>query len=303
MNKRKILSKKDDLRIMHNKNKHIKLQYFIAIFYFLCSSLVAQKMTLLTYNIRLDTDSDGENAWKYRKDFLCSQIQFYEPDIFGIQEALPSQVAFMAEYFAQYEYIGVGRDANNQGESSNIFYKKDRFCLIKSNTFWLSETPDKVSKGWDAAINRVCTYGLFYDSLIDVHFLVFNTHFDHIGEIARAKSIHLILNKIEELNQNKYPVFFMGDFNLLDNSPVIESLNNLMDDSRYITKNKPFGPKGTFNGFQHNMAITNRIDYIFLSKNNPYTVNKYAVLSDHVDIKYPSDHLPVYIEVSKKNLK
>jgi len=286
-----------ELRVMY---KHIKFWYLTTLCYFLCSTLVAQKMTLMTYNIRLDTNSDGENAWIYRKTFLCNQIQFYEPDIFGIQEALPSQVAYMKEYLAQYEYIGVGRDPNNQGESSNIFFKKDRFHLLKSNTFWLSETPDKVSKGWDAAINRICTYGLFYDTVMSIHFWVFNTHLDHIGEIARAKSIHLILNKIEALNQNKYPVFFMGDLNLLDNSSIIDSLKNTMDDSRDITQNKPFGPTGTFNGFQHSMPLTNRIDYIFLSKNNPYSVTKYAILSDHIDMKFPSDHLPVYIEVDKK---
>lgn len=265
-----------------------------------CSTTSAQKLKLMTYNIRLDIASDGENAWLNRKDYWASQVTFYEPDILGIQEALPNQVTDIATMFPNYNYVGIGRDGIGKGESSNIFYKKERFKVLQESTFWLSETPDKISKGWDAALNRVCTYALFKDSKTKQIFWIFNTHLDHMGELARTNSILLILSKIKELNAKNYPVFFMGDFNSEPTEERIVNLKKEMPDSRDISEEKPFGPSGTFNGFKHNEPVTKRIDYIFLSKNNPFKVMKYAILSDAKDLKYPSDHLPVFIELEFK---
>nr|WP_294774531.1 endonuclease/exonuclease/phosphatase family protein [uncultured Flavobacterium sp.] len=261
------------------------------------NTLSAQKLTLMTYNIRLEVASDGENAWPNRKDYWASQVAFYEPDIFGIQEALPHQVTDIATLLPNYNYVGMGRDGVGKGESSNLFYKKERFKVLLENTFWLSETPDKISKGWDAALNRVCTYALLKDLTTKKTFWIFNTHLDHMGELARTNSILLILSKIKALNTKNYPVFFMGDFNSEPTEERIINLKKEMLDSQDISKEKPLGPSGTFNGFKHNEAVTKRIDYIFLSKDNPFKVQKYAVLSDSKDLKYPSDHLPVYIEL------
>ena len=260
----------------------------------------AQSLKLMTYNIRLDIDSDGKNNWSHRKDFFTSQIQFYEPDIFGIQEAKPNQVIDVASVLSQYNFIGIGRDGIGQGESSNIFYNKERFKVLQNNTFWLSETPDIISKGWDAAFNRVCTYALFKDLKTKTSFWVFNTHLDHMGELARTNGIQLILSKIATLNTQKFSVFFMGDFNSKPNDERIISLKKVMLDTREISEEKPYGPIGTFNGFKHNEPVTECIDYIFISKNSSFTVKKYAVLSDSKDLKYPSDHLPVFVEISYK---
>ena len=257
----------------------------------------AQSLKLMTYNIRLDIDSDGENNWSNRKEFFCSQMQFYEPDIFGVQEAKPNQVIDIASALPQYNYIGIGRDGIGQGESSNIYYKKERFQLLQNSTFWLSETPDVISKGWDAAFNRVCTYALFKDLKTKKSFWVFNTHLDHIGEMARTNGIQLILSKIATLNIQKYPVFFMGDFNSKPNEERIIYLKKMMLDTREISEEKPFGPTGTFNGFKHNEPVTDCIDYLFISKNSNFKVIKFAVLSDSKNLKYPSDHLPVYVEL------
>jgi len=261
------------------------------------STISAQKLKLITYNIRLDIASDGENAWANRKEYWASQVSFYEPDIFGIQEALPHQVSDISTLLPKYSYVGTARDGIGKGEASNIFFRNERFKVLQQNTFWLSETPDTISKGWDAALNRVCTYALFKDSITKQTFWVFNTHLDHIGELARTNSIQLILAKIKALNTQKYPVFFMGDFNSEPTEQRIINLKNEMNDSHDISEEKPFGPSGTFNGFRHQEAVTKRIDYIFLSKDNPFKVNKYAILSDSIDLKYPSDHLPVYIEL------
>jgi len=271
---------------------------FIATLNLFCSN--AQNLKVMTYNIRLDVAVDGENDWTHRKDFFTSQIQFYEPDIFGVQEATPHQVTDIATALSQYSYIGIGREGIGKGESSNIYYKKDRFKLLESSTFWLSETPDKISKGWDAAFNRVCTYGLFKDLKTKKMFWVFNTHLDHMGELARTNGILLILSKIKELNTKNYTTIFMGDFNSQPKEDRIIALKKEMNDCRKISEEKPFGPSGTFNGFKHNEPVTELIDYIFISKNSKYKVKKFAVLSDSKDLRYPSDHLPVYVEISYK---
>lgn len=276
----------------------MKTRYIIIGILLLSSAIKAQNMSLITYNIRLDVSSDGENAWDNRKDYLCSQLAFYNPDIFGIQEALPNQVIDMSKHLPQYNYIGIGRDGKDKGESSNIFYKKELFTIIEESTFWLSETPDILSKGWDAKLNRICTYGLFKNLHTNQLFWVFNTHLDHIGELAKTNAIHLILDKITSLNTKNYPVFFMGDFNTEPSVERMNLLKNQMLDTHDASITKPFGPTGTFNGFKYNESITKRIDYIFISKHQNIQVHKYAVLIDSKDIKFPSDHLPVYVEIS-----
>lgn len=260
----------------------------------------AQHLKIMTYNIRLDIDSDKENDWTHRKDFFNGQIQFYAPDIFGIQEAKPNQVLDIATALPQYSYVGIGRDGVGKGESSNIFYAKGIFKVIESNTFWLSATPESISMGWDAACNRVCSYALLKNKQTNNMIWVFNTHLDHIGEEARTKGLELILSKIEKLNPNKYPVVLMGDFNSEPETERIIRLKKIMNDAKTISKEKPFGPYGTFNNFKYNEASTHLIDYIFLSKSNAITVQKYAVLSDAKDLKYPSDHFPVFIEINYK---
>ena len=257
----------------------------------------AQSLKVMTYNLRLDLDSDGENSWTNRKEFLESQIQFYEPDLFGVQEAKPNQVIDLATALPQYAYVGIGREGAGKGESSNIYYKKEAFKVIQENTFWLSETPNEISKGWDAACHRVCTYVLLQNKVNKQQFWVFNTHLDHVGDLARTNGLQLILSKINSLNSKKLPVLLMGDFNSEPAEERIIELKKMMNDTRAISQEKPFGPSGTFNGFKFNEPVKTLIDYIFISKDSPFKVKKYAVLSDSKDLKYPSDHLPVYVEL------
>jgi len=279
------------------KSKNI----IVSIFFVLMGLFsYGQTLKLMTYNIRLDVASDGENDWTHRKDYWASQVQFYNPDIFGVQEAKPNQVIDITTALSKYGNVGIGREGIGKGESSNIFYKKERFEIKKTNTFWLSETPNEISKGWDAAYNRVCTYALLKDLKTKKMFWVFNTHLDHMGEQARTKGIQLILSKIAELNAKKYPVVFMGDFNSEPNEERIVSLKKVMDDTREISEEKPFGPSGTFNDFKHNGPVDKLIDYIFISKKSIFKVKKYAVLSDSKELRYPSDHLPVYVEINFK---
>ena len=251
----------------------------------------------MTYNIRLDLASDGENYWPNRSEFLVAQLKFYEPSVFGVQEALPHQVKYIDSQLPDYNFIGEGRDGKNIGEYSAIFYNKEKFSIIESGTFWLSNTPKKVSKGWDAALPRICTYALLNERITNTKLWVFNTHFGHIGEEARLNSVKLILQRIDELNSDNNPVIFMGDLNAEPNSKPILFLKTKMKDSKEISVGKPFGPMGTFNSFNHSLEANIRIDYIFLSNNTNIKVLKYGVLNNSKDLKFPSDHFPVLIKV------
>lgn len=272
---------------------------FLTVIIISCSS-ENEVFNIMTYNIRYDNPNDGENQWANRKEFLVDQITYNEVDIFGIQEGLHHQVVYLTENFKDYSYVGVGRDdGKEKGEYSAIFYNSKKFKVIDSNTFWLSETPNKISIGWDASMERICTYAEFESVNSKQHFLVFNTHFDHIGDVARLESSKLIYSKIKKINSKNLPIFVMGDFNLLPSSEPIQYLSKKLNDSKEVSLLKPFGPIGTFNGFKFHEPVRDRIDYIF-TNNEKVRVNKYAIISDSKDCKYPSDHLPVVIEVQFK---
>lgn len=254
-----------------------------------------QNLKVMTYNIRLDVASDGDNAWPNRKEFLSTQVLFNSPDILGVQEAKPNQMADLKRALTGYKAIGVGRDGENIGEFSAIFYNTEKLKVENENTFWLSETPNQISKGWDAAYPRICTYGLFTNLESNTKFWVFNTHLDHKGHQAQLQGVALIQDKISSLNSGDFPVVLMGDFNVEPNSELILKLKQNMNDSKEVSKIS-FGSNGTFNGFKFTELVTRRIDYIFVSKNN-VEVKKYGVLSSAVDLKYASDHFPVLTEL------
>ncbi|MFL9843477.1 endonuclease/exonuclease/phosphatase family protein [Flavobacterium rhizosphaerae] len=267
---------------------------------FIITATSAQQVKVMTYNIRLNTASDGENRWDNRKEMLTGQVLFYEPDFMGVQEALPEQMQFLnTNLDSIYSSIGAGRDdGKNKGEFSAVFYNKKKYKLIESNTFWLSETPEKPSKGWDAAYNRVCTYGKFKNTKTGQELWMFNTHFDHVGDVARNESAKLILKTIQEVNKQNLPFILTGDFNLEPESQPIITISKEMNDSK-LAADFTYGPQGTFNGFEFTKPVTNRIDYIFTSKNG-IKVKKYAVLSNSDLCRYPSDHFPVYAELEIK---
>ncbi len=254
----------------------------------------SQHLSAMTYNLRLDIASDNENAWAHRKEFLSSQVLFLEPDILGVQEARPNQVEDLKKALKDYKFIGKGRDGGQEGEHSGIFYNTNKIKLEQTHTFWLSETPDMVSKGWDAAYPRVCTYGLFTMKESSQKIWVFNTHLDHVGTTAQREGMLLILNKIKTVNTQNLPVLIMGDFNVEPDSEVVTHLKTKYSDSREKAK-LIFGPEGTFNAFKYNEAVTQRIDYIMVS--DQFEVVKYATFSSAIDFKFPSDHFPVYVDL------
>lgn len=263
-------------------------------------SMLGQEVKVMSYNLRVDFGGDGANNWEFRRDFLSGQIGFYTPDFMGTQEGKVHQLDFIKAALPDYDYIGISRDdSKTDGEFSAIFYKPGKFKLLSDATFWLSETPNIKSKGWDAALERICTYGLFEEIATGKQFYVFNTHLDHIGELARSNSAKLIVDKIKAVNIKNLSVIFTGDFNSEPSSAAYQTIVAFMDDSKMVSKTKPFGPTGTFNGFQFHEPVTILIDYIFVSKET-VAVLKHAVLSDSKDCRYPSDHLPVYAELKIK---
>ena len=276
--------------------------FFLLFLLLLQIPLFAQNLNLMTYNLRYENDIDGENIWANRRDLIASQIEYYEPDIFGTQEGVTDQITWLDENLSNYKYVGIGREeglGGDVGEFSAIFYNFTKFNVIESNTFWLSETPSVVSKGWDANQYRICTYALFRDKKSGERFYIFNTHFDHRGDVAREKSAELILNQVKSLNKKNYPFVIMGDFNLTPDSNPIKLLSKELNDSRSISIAKPFGPEETFCNFDICVPPEKRIDYIFTSKKN-ISVNKYAAIVDVWNKHYPSDHYPVLINISLK---
>jgi len=253
-------------------------------------------LSVMTYNIRLDVASDGDNAWPKRKNFLISQVLFNGPDIMGVQEARPNQMSDLNMALDGYKAIGIGRDGGDKGEYSAIFYNATKFKVESENTFWLSDTPNEISKGWDAAYPRICTYGLFTRLEDGKKIWVFNTHLDHVGHQAQLQSMKLIRQKIGTVNTENLPVIVMGDFNVEPDSELITSLKESMNDTKDIAS-LSFGSNGTFNGFKFDQLVTRRIDYIMVSKSN-VIVDKYGVLSSSIDLKYPSDHFPVMASIS-----
>ena len=276
-------------------------QYLIvfAAFFMGITSCKSQNLDVMTYNIRLDIASDGENAWGNRKEFFSSQVLFYAPDILSVQEARPNQMTDLKTALKDYKAIGLGRDGADTGEHSSIFYNSKKLKVENVETFWLSETPNAVSKSWDAAFPRICTYGLFTVLKSKQKVWIFNTHLDHVGVNARLKGMQLILKKINEVNTQKLPVILTGDFNVEPNDELITTLKQDMIDSKDIAK-ITFGPEGTFNSFKYNEPANRRIDYIMLSKSSKMEVEKYAVLTSAINFKYPSDHFPVFVTIKFK---
>ncbi len=272
---------------------------FLLILLVIPASLFAQQMNIASYNIRYNNPDDGINAWPNRIEMVNGLLNFHEPDIFGLQEALYGQILDIAKGLPDYEWFGVGRDdGDKEGEFAPIFFNTKKFILVEKGHFWLSENCEKPGLGWDAACTRICTWGKFKSKVTGKKFFVFNTHFDHRGDEARKNSAKLIHEKINELTANSgLAVILTGDFNLTPDTPPIALIKEYLSDSREISEQAPYGPVGTFNGFKFDADLTMRIDFVFV---RGVKVLKYAVLTDNKEKRWPSDHLPVFVEIQLK---
>lgn len=252
----------------------------------------------MTFNIRYNTERDSLNAWRYRKDNVASQVLFHDVHLLGVQEALHDQMVDLKTRLPKFTYIGVGRDdGKEKGEYSAIFYDTVRLQVLEWKTFWLSLTPEVPgSKGWDAAITRLVTWAKFRDRKTKKTFFAFNTHFDHMGKVARRESAKLLLQKVESI-AGKTPSIITGDFNAKpDDEPIrviTDDANPLqLTDSKDISQTPHYGPTSTFNSFGPKETGDQPIDYIFL-KGNGWKVKKHAALSQTWGGRFASDHFAV----------
>ncbi|WP_276373306.1 endonuclease/exonuclease/phosphatase family protein [Chryseolinea sp. H1M3-3] len=268
---------------------------FAFIFFMATLGLQAQAIKVMTYNIRLDTPNDSINQWPKRDHKVYALIKKYDPDLIGLQEVLHHQLMDLLQNLPAYTYIGVGRDdGKTKGEYSAILYKKDRFKALNQNTFWLSETPEVPgSKSWDAAITRVASWGTFKDLKSNKDFLMINTHFDHIGKEARKNSAALLKQKASEIAKD-FPLIITGDFNCTRADAPYATIMNPVGIS--LVDPAPKNPPGTFCSFKVNSITCNGIDYIFHSK--AWNANAYQVIQDNDGKYYPSDHLPVMVNLT-----
>ncbi|MCG8306791.1 MAG: endonuclease/exonuclease/phosphatase family protein [Cytophagales bacterium] len=276
--------------------------FFMALF---CMAIGthAQHLTVATYNLRYSIeknhklDSAKGEDWARRGQVAAAQIRFHEFEIFGTQECLLHQLEDLSDWLPNHNYVGVGRDDGDQaGEHAAIFYDSRRFRVIDKGDFWLSETPDRPSKGWDATCcNRLCSWAKFEDSEFKNQFYVFNAHFDHQGINARKESGKLILKRVKEI-AGEAPVIVMGDLNGDHDSEWYKNIANseLFRDA-YVLAEDPYAVNGSFNGFGRRTESKSIIDHVFVTKQ--FQVEKWGVLTDTYHGKFPSDHFPVMVRL------
>lgn len=245
------------------------------------SSAKAEELTVASFNVRYHNEGDSidGNGWQQRCPVICDLIRFNDFQVFGAQEVLHDQLLDLLQNLPGYGYVGVGRDdGKTKGEYAPIFYQKEKFKVLQSGHFWLSEITDRPNRGWDAALPRICTWARLEDRKTGAHFFFFNLHMDHVGVEARKNSARLVLQKIKEMCGDE-PIILTGDFNVDQNSPNYAVLVNsgvLLDS--YEAAAVRYALNGTFNDFDTDRKTESRIDHVFVSSG--FTVERYGVLTD-----------------------
>lgn len=277
------------------------MQKTISFFLFLGLFLVqakAQSLKVMSYNIRYDNPADGVNQWPNRIGRIDTLLHKNLPHVLCVQEALNHQILDLLTLEKNYHYIGVGRDdGKTKGEFSPILFDTHKLKLLANGHFWLSPWPDSIgSKGWDAAITRICTWGKFNHKASGKVFFVFNTHFDHMGIVAREESAKLTLRKMHEIAGNA-AIILAGDFNSEPNS---EGYQNIVSNKLHALKDTYVAGEllCTFKGFEVNSNICKRIDFIFYDEH--FRQKQFKIRNDHNGVYFPSDHLPVETELEFK---
>lgn len=250
----------------------------------------------ISFNIRVDNPSDGDNIWKNRKQAVITMINRQQPTIMGLQEAQPHQITYLAKQCPEYAWYGLGRDTGEappktetyaSEECMAIFFQTSIVEMLDKGTFWLSETPNIPSKGWDANYNRSCTWALFRQKTTGKRFYFFNTHLDNSGTVARKESIKLIINKIEEVNSEQLPVFLTADFNSDTDESCFNPLHQVMKDARATAP--VTDQEATYNGYK--TSGTRKLDHIFYD--NGCVASIFQTLKENYGAPYISDHYPV----------
>ena len=248
----------------------------------------SEGIKVMSYNIRHGEGEDGTNSWRYRYPATIEMLRDQMPDVFGVQEALVYQVEFLEENMRDYNCVGIGREnGRKKGEFMSIFWNKKTISMIKWGTFWLSDTPEKPSVGWDAACYRTATWALMKDKKTGEKFYFVNTHLDHVGNEARKNGLKLIVDKISEINPDNYPMVLTGDFNMTPDNTALKELDSIMKSARKAAVKTD--NTGTYNNWGKDSKV---IDYIYYSGFTSCPVFE-TVTKKYAGRKFVSDHFPV----------
>lgn len=264
----------------------------IAALFSLVSCNKSSELKVMSYNVRLEHMGDGDNAWPNRKEATIEMLETIKPDVFGVQEALPQQVKYISEQAPLYKNVGVGRDDGvAKGEFMSIFWNTEVIEMIEWGTYWLSETPDEPSYGWDAACRRTATWALMKDKRNGKQFYFVNTHLDHKGVEARKNGLKMVLDRIAAMNPDGYPMVLTGDFNVTPDDECLVDLDKRMDSARKIAK--VTDTKSSFNGWgKFTPEDSYLIDYIYVSGFK--AVPQFRTITETFAGKpYISDHYPI----------
>ena len=248
----------------------------------------SEGLKVMSYNIRLGSAQDGTNSWALRYTATGKMLEDQKPDVFGVQEALEYQVRYIEE-MCGYESVGVGREnGKKEGEHMSIFWNKKTVSMLKWGTFWLSDTPEKPSKGWDAECFRTATWALMKDKKTGKKFYFVNTHLDHKGTEAQKNGLKLIVDRIAEINPDGLPMVLTGDFNIEPKNPALKDLDACMQSARNIAEKTD--DHATYNGWGKSSTM---IDYIYVSGFSSCTEYQ-TVTKRYEDRKFISDHYPIF---------
>ena len=250
----------------------------------------AKELKVMSYNVRTGKGKDGTNSWQFRAPATIDMLKAQKPDVFGVQEALKYQIDFIEEFCSNYKCVGVGRDdGKKKGEHMSIFWNKKTVSMIKWGTFWLSETPDVPSKGWDAKYPRTATWALMKDKKTGKKFYFVNTHLDHKGAEAQKNGLILIVDSIESMNPKGYPMVLTGDFNITPDNAALTELDKRMDSSRKVAAQTD--NHHTFNGWSKKKS-DKIIDYIYISGFSSCPEYR-TVTEKYGEAPFVSDHYPI----------
>ena len=248
----------------------------------------SEGLKVMSYNIRLGSAQDGTNSWALRYTATGKMLEDQKPDVFGVQEALEYQVRYIEE-MCGYESVGVGREnGKKEGEHMSIFWNKKTVSMLKWGTFWLSETPEKPSKGWDAECFITATWALMKDKKTGKKFYFVNTHLDHKGTEAQKNGLKLIVDRIAEINPDGLPMILTGDFNIEPKNPALKDLDARMQSARNIAEKTD--DHATYNGWGKSSTM---IDYIYVSGFSSCPEYQ-TVTKRYEDRKFISDHYPIF---------
>lgn len=247
-----------------------------------------------TFNVRYASSDDGEHRWERRRERLAALLRSWEPDVVGLQEPMRHQLDDILQALPEYAHVGVGRDDGDaSGEFCAVLYRRSRFRLLDSGTFWLSEEPERPgSRGWGARHARICTWAHLAEQGSEAAFYLYNVHLDHEAQEAREQGVELVLERIRR-RRAADPVILTGDFNAWPDNVAVERVQRTaspVSRNALSAANSAEAGAGTFHGFT-GQAQESPIDYIFVSPE--WRVVEGAVLRGDGLRPFASDHFPV----------